>query len=122
MIDVAYKAVTFSQFVTYWTGPSDQLVHSVLEITFFFIPPILVNFLNVRLYGEVEFVLTAIKVQVILGIILLGIVIAVGGGHAQLSGTDTNTYQPVSCNSTLNTLGNCTSLPGIGRLSLNYIY
>ena len=116
MIDFANKAVAFSQYVTYWTGPSDQLANSVLEITFFFIPPILLNFLNVRFYGEVEFGLTATKVQVILVIIIVGIVIAAGGGPAQLLGTDSSTYDIVQCNSTLEQNGNCTTGPGFQRM------
>ena len=118
MIDFANKSFAFSQYVTYWTGPSNQLAHSVLEITFFFIPPILLNFLNVRFYGEVEFVLTAVKVQVILMLIVVGLVIAAGGGPAQLLGTDPNTYEIVNCTSTLLANGNCTTGPGFPRLCL----
>jgi len=121
MIDFANKAVAFSQYVTYWTGPADQTVHSVLEITFFFVLPILLNFLNVRIYGEVEFVLTAMKVQVILVIIVVGFVIVSGGGPAQLLGTDIN-YHVVACNSKLRAAGNCTSGPGFQRLLLTDIY
>jgi len=116
MIDFANKAVAFSQYVTYWTGPSDQLANSVVEITFFFVLPILINFLNVRVYGEAEFVLTAVKVQVILVIIVVGLVVAAGGGPAQLLGTDPNTYQIVPCNATLQANGNCTTGPGFQRI------
>ena len=77
---VVTKSFAFSQYVTYWTGPFNQLAHSVLEITFFFVPPILLNFLNVCWYGELEFVLTTVKVQVILMLIVVGLVIAAGGG------------------------------------------
>ena len=121
MIDFANKAAVFAQYVTYWTGPAGQTVHSALEITFFFVPPIILNFLNVRIYGEVEFVLTAMKVQVILVIIVVGFVIASGGGPAQLLGTDIN-YHVVACNSTLRAAGNCTSGPGFQRLLLTDIY
>ena len=92
----------------------DRVVHSVLEITFFFFPPILLNFFNVHYYGEVEFVLT---VQVI--VVVMGSVIAAGGGPAQLLGIDVNSYRPVTGNSTLQVAGNCTSGPGFQCLFLN---
>jgi amino acid permease len=117
MVDFANKAVDFSQYVTYWTGPTNQTHNKIIEISFYFIIPILVNILNVRKYGEVEFWLTAIKVEVILTIIIVGFVIAAGGGPSQLLGTD-DAFQVVACNATLLTRGNCTSGPGFNRSDL----
>jgi len=111
VIDFANKAVAFSQYITYWSGSQNQTGHSIVEITCFFVVPILVNILTVRKYGEVEFWLTAIKVQVILVIIITGFVIAVGGGPSPKLGTDFSTYQVIECNDV-----NCTSPPGIHRL------
>lgn len=116
MIDVTNKAVDFSQYITYWTGPANQTHNTVIEITFFFAIPILVNILNVRKYGEVEFWLTAIKVEVIVTIIIVGFVIAAGGGPTKLLGTDPNTYQVVPCSAALLVQGNCTSQPGFNRM------
>ena len=114
MVDFANKAVNFSEYVTYWTGPANQTRNKIIEISFFFTIPILVNILNVRKYGEVEFWLTAIKLEVILTIIIVGFVIAAGGGPSQLLGTD-DTFQVVHCNATLLARGNCTSPPGFNR-------
>lgn len=112
VMDFANKAVAFSEYLTYWTGSLNQKGHAVAEITCFFVVPILVNILNVRKYGEVEFWLTAIKVGVIVIIIIVGFVIAVGGSPSPMLGTDPITFKPIPCNATL---GNCTSGPGIHR-------
>lgn len=121
MIDFANKAVAFSQYVTYWTGPTDQTTHTVFEITGFFVIPIAINVLNVRKYGEVEFWLTALKVQVILVIIIVTIIIAANGAPARLLGTD-DQFNVVVCTEILQAAGNCTDPPGFGRLSLRLIY
>jgi len=111
MIDFANKAVAFSQYMTYWTGPANQQGHSVAEITCFFIIPVVINVLNVRKYGEVEFWLTAIKVQIIVVIIIVAFVIAAGGAPAQLLGTD-GLANVVECTPILQAAGNCTDPPG----------
>ena len=77
MVDFANKAVTFSHYMSYWIEENTR--NNVLEITSFFLVPILVNVLNVRKYGEVEHWLTAFKLFSILGIILVAFVIAAGG-------------------------------------------
>jgi yeast amino acid transporter len=118
MTDFANKAVVFSQYITYWTGPQNQTGHTVLEISLFFVVPILVNILTIRKYGEVEFWLTAIKVEVIIVIIIVGFVIAVGGSPSPRLGTDPTTFEVVACNETLARLGNCTTAPGIHCLYL----
>jgi len=48
VIDFANKAVAFSQYITYWSGSQNQTGHTIVEITFFFVVPILVNILTVR--------------------------------------------------------------------------
>jgi len=110
VIDFANKAAVFSQYITYWAGSQNQTAHTIVEISLFFVVPILVNILTVRKYGEVEFWLTAIKVEVILVIIITGFVIAVGGSPSPMLGTDPSTFKVVECNV------NCTSSPGIHRL------
>lgn len=41
---------------------------------------LLINFANVKFFGEIEFWLSGLKVIVIVGIIILMIVLALGGG------------------------------------------
>ena len=41
---------------------------------------IFINYFGIRLFGEVEFWLSSIKVCVIIGLIILSLVIALGGG------------------------------------------
>lgn len=113
VIDFANKAVAFSQYITYWSGSQNQTRNTILEISLFFAVPILVNILTIRKYGEVEFWLTAIKVEVIIIIIIVGFVIAVGGSPSSMLGTDPTTFKIVACNETLARLGNCTTAPGI---------
>jgi len=69
MVDFANKAVTFSHYMSYWTEKNDR--NTLLEITLFFIVPILANILNDRKYGEVEYWLIAFKSISIMGIILV---------------------------------------------------
>lgn len=65
-------------------------------ISFYFILIVLFNLLNVRHYGEIEFWLTVIKLATIIGLIFLGLLLAMGamGGSRRL-GTLDNT--PVPC-------------------------
>ena len=86
-------------------------------IVVFFIPPILINILNVRKYGEVEFWMTTIKLTTILGLIILGVVIAAGGISSLLLGTDAN-YRPVPCDKNDIAIGSCLSKPGFGCSSV----
>ena len=77
----------------------DSSGKNAAAIVVFFIPPILINVLNVRKYGEVEFWMTTIKLTTLLGLIILGVVIAAGGVSSPLLGTNAN-YHPVPCNQT----------------------
>src|SRR5438105_13832499 len=94
MVDFANKAVTFSEYMTYWT--KDTTRNNVLAISFFFVLPILVNILNVRKYGEVEYWVTAFKLLSIMGLILVAFVIAAGGAPSPKLGTSPD-YQAVDC-------------------------
>ena len=95
-------ALGFSLGYTYWfkyiiTTPN-QLTASALVIQYwcprekvnpgvfiaiFLVTIILINYLGIRFFGEIEFWLSSIKVLVILGLILVSIIIAAGGvpGH-----------------------------------------
>lgn len=109
MMDFANKAVTFSEYLTYWTA--DTTRNNVLAISFFFVLPILVNILNVRKYGEVEFWVTAFKLLSIMGLILVAFVIATGGAPSAKLGTSED-YRAVDCAE--NVIGACLSSPGFG--------
>jgi len=85
----------------------------------FFVIPILVNILNVRRYGEVEFWLTVIKIQTILVIVVVGFVIAAGGGSQPLLGLDDH-YNVVPCNANDNEIGPCVPPPGFSRIHLQF--
>lgn len=49
-------------------------------IAIFWLVVVIVNYLGVRVLGEVEFWLCATKLVVLLGFMILGIVLAAGGG------------------------------------------
>jgi len=83
-------------------------------MTIFLIFTILFNLLNVRRYGEIEYWLTLSKVTAIMGLVVLGTIIAMGGHPGSvLLGTSLD-YQPVDCS--LNEIGDC--LPGFGFVSI----
>ncbi|KZS99289.1 hypothetical protein SISNIDRAFT_448178 [Sistotremastrum niveocremeum HHB9708] len=61
--------------VQYWTSSVKTSVWMIIFIAFIF----LVNLLGVRVFGELEFWFSSIKVIALIGLILLGIVIDLGG-------------------------------------------
>lgn len=105
-VDVANKAVSFGILMNYWV----QDMSPYLWLGIFLILPLLFNLLNVQRIGEIEFVLTSIKILTLVGLVILGLVIISGGTReTALLGTDAN-YYPVPCNETV--IGNCLSAPG----------
>ncbi|EMC94062.1 hypothetical protein BAUCODRAFT_132943 [Baudoinia panamericana UAMH 10762] len=64
--------------IQYWCPP--ERVNPGVFIAVFLVVIILINYLGVRVFGELEFWLSSIKIAVILGIIILCIVLAAGGG------------------------------------------
>ncbi|CAF3847308.1 unnamed protein product, partial [Rotaria sordida] len=77
--------ITAAGFViNYWTTS----INVGVWITIFLIALLIINLFGVRGYGEVEFYVSIIKVIAVLGFIVLGIVLAVGGGpnHQYLGG------------------------------------
>ena len=105
-VDFPNKAVAFANYMSYWSDKP-----RALWISIFFVAPILFNALNVRRYGEIEYVLTAIKVTTIVGLIIAGLLIAMEVTGTALLGTDDN-LRPVACIN--NTIGNCLTEPGFG--------
>lgn len=62
--------------VQFWT----TAVHPAIWITIFLVFIVTINFCGVRLYGETEVVFASLKIMLILGLIIGGIVIDLGGG------------------------------------------
>jgi len=86
-------------------------------ISFYFILIVLFNLLNVRRYGEIEFWLTVIKIATIIGLIFLGLLLAMGamGGSRRLGTLDNNAIPcPNNCLSTAVQEGICLDIPGFG--------
>jgi amino acid transporter len=112
-IDFAAKAVVFSVCISYWKGPMNSKQHQEqgVEIFCFFIIPFLVNFLNVRLYGWIEYVATTIKLYTIWVVIIVGFVIVAGGSPQLLRGLD-GQDNVVPCGSA-NQVGVCVPSPGL---------
>jgi amino acid transporter len=77
MIGTANQLAAFALVMTYWVGDS---VNPAVFITVALVAIVLVNSVNVRAFGEVEFWMSLLKVLTMVGIILLLFILAVGGG------------------------------------------
>lgn len=64
--------------IQFWT-PRDKINPGVF-IAVFLVAIVCINYFGVRFFGEFEFWLSSIKVVVILGLILLSLILACGGG------------------------------------------
>ncbi|KAF2430787.1 amino acid permease Dip5 [Tothia fuscella] len=64
--------------IQYWVKP--EKVNPGVFITVFLIVIVLINYIGVKYFGEIEFWLSSIKVLVICGLIILSLVLALGGG------------------------------------------
>lgn len=107
------KLIAVSSLMTFWI-PADQ-IHPAVWIALYAILPIIFNLFNVRRYGEIEFWLTSMKVIMCIGIIILGLLLAMGASDDnRLSGTDAQ-FNLIPCNSTAD---NCVQPPGFGCTSL----
>jgi amino acid transporter len=67
-----------SLVIQYWVPRAK--VNPGVFITVFLVAIVLINYFGVRFFGEFEFYLSSIKVVVIVGLILLSLVLACGGG------------------------------------------
>ncbi|KAI9850952.1 MAG: glyceraldehyde-3-phosphate dehydrogenase 1 [Thelocarpon superellum] len=74
---IPLELVAASIAADYWAKNS---ISNAVWITIYFVMLCVVNCMDVRMYGEVEFVFTTIKVVAILGFIIFALVIDVGGG------------------------------------------
>jgi yeast amino acid transporter len=68
---------TFRLTTQFWVGDS---VNPSLFLSIMLVLILLINFISVKVFGEFEFWLSAIKAIVIVGVIILLIVLALGGG------------------------------------------
>ncbi|UJR11398.1 hypothetical protein I4U23_015578 [Adineta vaga] len=70
--------------INYWTTS----INVAVWITIFLIALLIINLFGVRGYGEIEFVISLIKVIAVIGFIILGIILVFGGGpnHEYLGG------------------------------------
>ncbi|TVY60661.1 Dicarboxylic amino acid permease [Lachnellula suecica] len=67
-----------SLVIQYWC-PRDK-VNPGAFIAIFLVAIVLINYFGVKFFGEFEFYLSSIKVLVILGLIILSVILAAGGG------------------------------------------
>ncbi|KAJ5351073.1 hypothetical protein N7541_001872 [Penicillium brevicompactum] len=66
--------------ITYWPQVSADKVNPGVWIAIFMVAIIVINYFGVKVFGELEFWLSAFKIIVILGIILTSFIFALGGG------------------------------------------
>ncbi|KAF2807222.1 uncharacterized protein BDZ99DRAFT_393001 [Mytilinidion resinicola] len=64
--------------IQYWCPP--EKVNPGVFIAVFFVVILTINYFGVKFFGEFEFWLSSIKVLVIIGLILLSLILALGGG------------------------------------------
>lgn len=64
--------------IQYWVPPSK--VNPGVFIAVFLVVIVCINYFGVRFFGEFEFWLSSIKVLVIVGLIILSLCLALGGG------------------------------------------
>jgi len=109
------KLVAVSSLMTFWIP--EERIPPIVWIPVFAILPIIFNLFNVRRYGEIEFWLTTVKVVTIMGLIVLGLLLAMGASDdTRLSGTDAQ-YNLIPCNDT--SLDDCVPLPGFSCSNIN---
>lgn len=70
------ELVAASMTVQYW----NDTINPDVWVAIFYVLVCSINFFGVKGYGEAEFVFSSIKVVAVIGFIILGIVIAAGGG------------------------------------------
>lgn len=76
-VSIAIQLIAIQNLMSFWPGLSSD-VDRYIWITIFFIAIVLFNLLNVRRYGEIEYWLTVVKLETIVGLIVLGILLPMG--------------------------------------------
>jgi amino acid transporter len=94
LVILPFELIAAGVTISFWTGNDVDESVSITPaawITIFLVLIIVINVFGVRGYGEVEFILGAIKVTAVIGFIILGIVINTGGvptdGRGYIGGT-----------------------------------
>ena len=64
--------------IQYWVPP--EKINPGVFIAIFLVVIISINYFGIRFFGELEFWLSSIKVLVIVGLIILSLTLALGGG------------------------------------------
>lgn len=72
------QLVASSLVIQLWVKP--EVVNPGVFIAIFLVVIIVINFLGVKYFGEMEFWLSSVKVLVIIGLILVSLILACGGG------------------------------------------
>jgi amino acid transporter len=73
-----------SLVIQYWLPRTK--VNPGVFIAIFLVVIVIINYVGVRYFGEIEFWLSSIKVVVIIGLILLSLILAAGGGPGPATG------------------------------------
>lgn len=73
-----------SLIIQYWV--SREKVNPGAFIAVFLVAIVVINYFGVKFFGEIEFWLSSVKVVVILGLILLSLILAAGGGPHEATG------------------------------------
>jgi len=78
MMSVPSEITASLVMIQYWTDK-----HAALIITSLIILTFVIGIIGVGMYGEVEFVMTLLKIALVIGIVIMGLVIDLGGvsGH-----------------------------------------
>jgi amino acid permease len=102
------QLVALQKVMAIWV-PEEK--YTYIWISIFFVTIVLFNLLNVRRYGEVEYWLTVIKLAMIVGLIILGLVLPMGASAKtrQLGTSPDNTAIPCPSNAPE---GQCLETPG----------
>lgn len=73
---VPFEITTSTLIIQYWNPP----VHDAVFITILLVIIVGLNYMPVASSGEAEFAFSSLKLSLLLGLILLGIILAAGGG------------------------------------------
>lgn len=82
LVILPFELIAAGVTISFWTGNDVDESVSITPaawITIFLVLIVVINVFGVRGYGEVEFILGAIKVTAVIGFIILGIIINAGG-------------------------------------------
>lgn len=113
VVGVAVQLVNIGSIVELWQ-PTTKVPPEVWVVVFYLVV-ILFNCLNVRRYGEFEYILTVVKIATIVGLIIMGILLSMGASedNRQLGTSSQNTT--LSCSNPLSS--SCLPDPGFGCIS-----